>query len=109
MMIAIDVDNTLLTVAADGNTVVLNTNIVLLMHAVHELGLATIMVWSGGGKEYAEGVVRKYGLSHLVDRCAAKDPRIMPDITIDDMDYDFSKVNLRLPGDIAPTPYMGLF
>ena len=31
-----------------------------------------VIVWSGGGKEYAERVCREYGLERWVDRCYAK-------------------------------------
>jgi phosphoserine phosphatase len=31
-----------------------------------------IIVWSGGGKEYAEQIVREYGLDKYVHRCYSK-------------------------------------
>lgn len=31
-----------------------------------------IIVWSGGGKEYAESICRQYGLEKYVDRCYGK-------------------------------------
>lgn len=108
MMIAIDVDNTLLR--EEDGAVVVNHGIFLLMVAVKSLELADIVVWSGGGQSYAEDVVRRFGLGNLVARCAAKSNRLMPDITIDDQDFQFGRVNLRLPvGDDQPTPYMGMF
>lgn len=31
-----------------------------------------VIVWSGGGKEYAEQIVRRYGLERYVHRCYGK-------------------------------------
>lgn len=108
MIIAIDVDNTLLV--RQGGKTVLRSDLVLMMMAIHGLGLAELVVWSGGGQEYAEKMVDKFGLSHLVSRCAGKgDPTFRPDITIDDQMQTAGHVNLRLPGDIEPTPWMGVW
>lgn len=108
MIIAIDVDNTLLV--RSGSKTVLRSDLVLLMMAVHGLGLAELVVWSGGGQDYAQAMVDKYGLSHLVSRAAGKgDPGIKPDITIDDQMQTAGRVNLRLPGEIEPTPWMGVW
>jgi hypothetical protein len=108
MIIAIDVDNTLLVRERDKT--VLRSDMVVLMMTVKGLGLAEIVVWSGGGQDYAEQMVNRYGISHLVDRCAGKgDSTLHPDITIDDQVQTAGRVNLRLPGDIEPTPWMGVW
>lgn len=108
-VIAIDVDNTLLH-EVDGKVVVRH-DLVALMRAVHALGLADILVWSGGGADYAIHVVRKLGLADLVSGYASKgDPLSMlkPDITIDDQVIRAGTVNLKLPGNIEATPWMGV-
>jgi hypothetical protein len=107
MIIAIDVDNTLLT-EQDG-MIVLNMDVVALMRAIYNLGLADIVVWSGGGADYAATVVRRFGIGNLVHRCAGKNDPVKPDITIDDQETGLGSVNLRLTGDITPTPWMGKF
>jgi hypothetical protein len=115
MKIAIDVDNTLLTtVIIDGAfNAVLNHDVVALMRAIKALGVADIIVWSGGGKDYAEKMVHRYGLQNLVDQCAGKLDFITegfrPDITLDDQDMTAGTVNLKLPGDIQATPWMGIW
>jgi hypothetical protein len=105
MIIAIDVDNTLIH-EVDGS-VCLNTDVVALMVAIHNLGVADIVVWSGGGQDYARHVVEKYGLTHLVYSCDAKGS-VGADITLDDQDMSLGLVNLKLPGDIEATPWMGV-
>lgn len=45
-----------------------------------------VIVWSGGGKEYAEQICRQYGLERWVDRCYAKGKCDEPvDICFDDV------------------------
>lgn len=44
-----------------------------------------IIVWSGGGKEYAEDIVRTFKLEPYVDECMSKESGFVPDIAIDDM------------------------
>ena|ERR1700722_15400543 len=108
MIIAIDVDNTLLV--RQGSKTVLRSDLVLMMMAIHGLGLAELVVWSGGGQDYAEAMVNRYGISHLVSECRGKgDATFHPDITIDDQMQQAGRVNLRLPGDIEPTPWMGVW
>jgi hypothetical protein len=52
---------------------VLNLKTVQLMELLHEhVRNCKIYVWSGGGKEYAEQIVVKFGLDKWVDRCFGK-------------------------------------
>jgi hydroxymethylpyrimidine pyrophosphatase-like HAD family hydrolase len=106
MIIAFDVDNTLLV--EKNGVVVVNHDMVILMRAIYTLGLADIVVWSGGGDDYAKQIVRKYGLSDMVSVACMKGT-LLVDIAIDDQDIDLAKVNLKLPGDIEATPWMGLW
>lgn len=51
----------------------LNLKTVQLMELLHShVKNCKIYVWSGGGKEYAEQIVAKFGLEKWVDRCFAK-------------------------------------
>lgn len=50
-----------------------NIEVIMLLQILSKKMKNTrIYVWSGGGKEYAEGVVRRYGLEKYVDKCFAK-------------------------------------
>lgn len=50
-----------------------NIKIVQLMELLHDnIKNVKIFVWSGGGKEYAESIVNKFGLNKWVDGCFAK-------------------------------------
>lgn len=52
---------------------VLNLKTVQLMELLHEhIKNVKIYVWSGGGKEYAEQIVLKFGLEKYVDKCIDK-------------------------------------
>ena len=51
----------------------LNFDIAQLMKILHEsIRNSKIYVWSGGGREYAEGIVYKFGLEKWVDKCFGK-------------------------------------
>ena len=50
-----------------------NLEIVMLMQIMAKMKNTRILVWSGGGKEYAESIVRQYGLERLVDKCYGKE------------------------------------
>lgn len=49
-----------------------NLEAVLLLQILSRMKNTRILVWSGGGKEYAEEIVRLYGLERYVDRCYGK-------------------------------------
>lgn len=106
MIVAFDVDNTLLR--EEQGKVVLNHDVVALMVAIKRLGLADIVVWSGGGSDYAAMTVRKFGISDLVWQYWAKNDGRKPDITVDDQECTLGTVNLKLLGDVVPTPWMGI-
>lgn len=105
-VLAVDVDNTLLIEHA--GAVVVNHDVVALMRAVKALGIADVVVWSGGGGDYAAMIVRKFGLRDLVDVTCMKGD-VHADIAIDDQDFSLATVNLKLPGDITATPWMGVW
>lgn len=91
--IAFDVDGTLIN--EDGKT---NWRITDLLRTLASFKNTRIIVWSGGGKSYAEMTVRHLGLEEYVDTCADKNhtgldddgkhiftPGFAPDIAIDDI------------------------
>lgn len=50
-----------------------NLEVILLLQILSKKMKNTkIYVWSGGGKEYAETIVRRYGLEKFVDKCFGK-------------------------------------
>lgn len=50
-----------------------NLEAILLLQILSRMKNTRILVWSGGGKEYAENFVRLYGLEKYVDRCYGKE------------------------------------
>ena len=81
IIIAFDVDGTILnnegvppeTAPAFRPQTSVNLEVVMLLQILSKYMKNTkIYVWSGGGKEYAEQVVRRYGLEKYVDRCFGK-------------------------------------
>lgn len=80
---------------------VLNLKTVQLMELLHtHIKNVKIYVWSGGGQEYAEQIVNKFGLEKWVDRCFGKaeyDKTIhgAVDIAFDDeVSFDLADKNL---------------
>lgn len=50
-----------------------NLEVILLIQILsRKMKNTKIYVWSGGGKDYAEQIVRRYGLDKYVDRCFGK-------------------------------------
>jgi len=75
----------------------MNLEVILLMQIfAKKMKNVTVVVWSGGGKEYAENIVRMYGLEKYVYRCYDKhDCDITIDIAFDDMhDCELADKNL---------------
>lgn len=75
VIIAFDVDGTIwgntLGSRVEGNA--LNLPVAQLMQILHDKMKNTkIIVWSGGGKDYAEQIVNKFGLDKWVDACYGK-------------------------------------
>lgn len=101
--IAFDIDGTIwgntLGSHVEGNS--LNLPIAHLMEILHKYFKNTkIIVWSGGGKEYAENIVNKFGLTKYVDACYGKheyDETIYGevDIAIDDQ-HEFAMAHKNL-------------
>lgn len=78
-----------------------NLEVVLLMQILaKKIKNSRIIVWSGGGRDYAEQIVRRYGLERYVSRCYGKheyeaelDGKV--DIAFDDQhSFDMAAANL---------------
>lgn len=81
IVIAFDIDGTILnnegvppeTPPHQREPSPINLEIVMLMRILAKnMKNSRIIVWSGGGKDYAEQIVRRYGLTKYVDRCYSK-------------------------------------
>lgn len=109
IIIAFDVDGTLITnvpadlyeqkrppigQAYDYDTP--NRDIVELLVILSRFKNVKIVVWSGGGQQYAQTWVDRLKLSKWVWKTAGKlDGTVSPDIAIDDIhDCDLGKINL---------------
>jgi predicted HAD superfamily phosphohydrolase YqeG len=95
--IAFDVDGTLIT--EDGYDRP-RRDIIAMLHLFCELG-HDVVVWSGGGTDYALAVCRRLGIDHLVriipKRNYEQNPQEpMPDIAFDDCETSLAKVNVRV-------------
>lgn len=96
IVIAIDVDGTLIT-NTGATPDISNIRIVELLKTLASFKNTRIVVWSGGGKEYAERWVRLLGLDDYVWRVESKlnHEAIKPDIAIDDIeDTTIGGINL---------------
>ena len=91
-VVAFDVDGTLVDDNDRPRKPVINGLMFL-----HGLGNIKIIVWSGGGKDYAAMWVRRLALDDYVDECHAKDAALAVDIAFDDMeDCKLGAVNIKV-------------
>lgn len=90
IVIAFDIDGTVYgSPMAAKSTPRVNLPIILLMQILSEMKNTKIIVWSGGGKDYAEQIVVKFGLDKYVDSCYMKgEYEGTVDIAFDD-EHDF--------------------
>ena len=72
IIIAFDVDGTLISNTNGLGVERLNVEIYSLMVLLSKMKNTRIIVWSGGGKEYAEQIVTKYGIAKYVTSCHGK-------------------------------------
>ena len=104
VIIAFDVDGTLIRNVDPNRTHgVPHNDDVPIVHQINTLMVLStyknvkIVVWSGGGKQYAETWGRRLGLDKYVWRYASKTEaaEIQPDIAIDDVHAcELGKINL---------------
>lgn len=96
IIICFDVDGTLIT-NTGATPDISNVRIVELLKILSSFKNVKIVVWSGGGKQYAERWVRMLGIEDYVWKIASKTEheQIKPDIAIDDIqDTALGKINL---------------
>lgn len=87
--VAFDVDGTLLHPSNDHPREDMVTLLKLLSQRCN------IVVWSGGGQNYANQVVHQLGLAPYVDLVTAKNDQVEPHIAFDDEpDFDLGLVNV---------------
>lgn len=72
IIIAFDVDGTLISNTNGLGVERLNVEIYNLMVLLSKMKNTKIIVWSGGGKDYATQIVLKYGLGKYVESCHGK-------------------------------------
>jgi len=90
MIVAFDVDGTLISEADDSPRV----EIIDLLVKHHNDG-DTVVVWSGGGVDYAQRWVFRLKLSGYVDEFWSKGRgRVKPDLTYDDMVINLGAENV---------------
>lgn len=96
MIIAFDVDDTLIipAVATEFDRDVPNYEVISLYKWFQSQGNYMI-IWSGGGEDYAKMWAIKLGLT--ADEIICKDPKRKDiDITFDDADMELGKVNVKI-------------
>lgn len=95
MKIAFDVDETLITPKNVGETKedIPNYDVVAIYKWFQDQGCHMI-VWSGGGLDWAKRWVEKLGLEPCEIRIKQKSEDV--DICFDDMEVDLAKVNIKL-------------
>ena len=94
MRIAFDVDGTLIDYDEKPRE-----NIIELLKMMAEMQGTTIIVWSGGGREYALTWVKRLGLDDYVDIVTSKDKSLKVDIAFDDYKVNLAEVNITVAQD----------
>lgn len=93
--VAFDVDGTLINNELEEANNFANERIRTLLITLASFKNVKILVWSGGGELYARQMAAKIHVTKYVDKFAAKDPYLKPDIAIDDIqDTAIGNVNL---------------
>lgn len=67
-----DVDGTIISNTNGLGKEKLNLDVVSMMTLLSRTKNCRVCVWSGGGKEYAEQIITKYGLNDIVNRVHGK-------------------------------------
>ena len=92
MVVAFDIDGTLITLDDKPRQEVIN-----LYLAFQALG-PTMVIWSGGGKEYAERWAERLGLTaYYISSKFGSKPFRRPDITFDDLNVNLGMWNIQVP------------
>lgn len=92
-IIAFDIDGTLISGGAIDYP---RWDIIAMLKTLHDCG-HTIIVWSGGGKDYARHWVDKLFLQDYVSDCDNKiDSIYKPDICFDDEEVSLAIMNIKV-------------
>lgn len=92
LTVCFDVDGTLLDYESNPRE-----DIVMLLKAVARNKSNRVVVWSGGGKQYAEVIARRLGIDSIIFDCWSKlNPQFPVDIAIDDEEVKLGKYNIRV-------------
>lgn len=100
IIIAFDIDGTLISNTNGVGLEHINLPVYQLLTLFRAMKNTKIIVWSGGGQDYAEQIAIKYGFANLVDRFFSKqdyDETIYGkvDIAIDDQ-HEFALADKNL-------------
>lgn len=91
MIIAFDVDGTLIDVNDNPRA-----HIIDMLKMFGQWDGIRIVVWSGGGKDYASMWVRRLGLENYVDKTMSKNMEYQPDLVFDDEYVKLGKTNIKV-------------
>lgn len=97
--IAFDIDGTLVHTGYKADNSELNHKVAHILVLLSALPDVKIIVWSGGGEDYARQQVRRFGLEEFVWRCASKLDSTLPKVDLafdDEAAFALAKVNLQV-------------
>jgi len=104
--IAIDVDDTLRQHQNHEGAPLADEDIRTLIRILHGMRNARIVLWSGGGRDYAERIGHALHVDQWVDEYASKiGASFKPDISIDDQDHALGTVSLAWGPERVPVSY----
>ena len=89
--VAFDVDGTLINIQRDTP----RYDVIDLFLQFYALGFRMV-IWSGGGEEYATRWTEKLGLIDYVTKISAKNQDLHPYIAVDDEEVTFGTVNIQV-------------
>ena len=91
-VVAFDVDGTLIYQVGE-RVDTPRDEVIAAFHALEALG-CVMVIWSGGGCEYADYWRNKLGLKAMI--MPKLKSSFVPDITFDDLEITLGKVNIRV-------------
>lgn len=93
MVIAFDVDGTLFDEQSKPRN-----DVIAFLEVLHQAG-HSIIVWSGGGQDYAEQRARDAGVREMVHIMAKSDAKRLDrevDVSFDDQEVTLAKTNIKV-------------
>jgi hydroxymethylpyrimidine pyrophosphatase-like HAD family hydrolase len=98
--VAFDIDGTLIHTAHDSKNDDLNLGRAQLLILLSQMPSIRLVIWSGGGADYAKQQAKRFGLEEHAWRITSKFDHTLPpiDIAFDDTaDFNMAKVNINVP------------